>query len=172
MFHPPSLSQVGESPKDVYKCFASPGCLCPTGPFSPLSCKTITTQPFWHLLPVILNVDQCFQFSESFAATFFQEVRFILKNIYQDECSLRWTELFPGGTRRRKCSARLIYETICSPAPSALDNSQIHLRLSFSLRYYYCKKNTIRDARRGLDGWMGDGWYPLDRYDYKSTCGG
>ena len=55
--------------------------LCPARPSPP--------SHFGTSLPVILNVDQCFQFSESFVATFFQEVRFILKNIYQDECSLR-----------------------------------------------------------------------------------
>ena len=55
--------------------------LCPARPSPP--------SHFGTSLPVILNVDQCFQFSESFAATFFQEVRFILENIYQDECSLR-----------------------------------------------------------------------------------
>ena len=37
-----------------------------------------------------------------------------------------------GGGKERKCSERLIYETICSPAPSAWDNSQIYIQASDS----------------------------------------
>ena len=41
---------------------------------------------------------------------------------------------FSSWKERRKCSEKLIYETICSPAPSAWDNSQIYI-LTFSLKY-------------------------------------
>ena len=75
---------------------------------SPLSHRSIKLfVPFWHLL------SQSSLSFEQFSKT-------------QLELSSHW------GGKERKCSERLIYETICSPAPSAWDNSQIYIQASHS----------------------------------------
>ena len=54
---------------------------------------------------------------------------------YHQPCNFKFSSWYLNTSEKaRKCIASLIYETICSPAPSAWDNSQIYI-LTFSLKY-------------------------------------
>ena len=47
---------------------------------------------------------------------------------YHQPCNFKFSSWYLNTSEKaRKCIASLIYETICSPAPSALDNSQIYI---------------------------------------------
>ena len=141
MFHPPSLSQGGESPKDVYKCFASPGCLCPTGPFSPLSCKTITTQPFWHLTPCHFECWSMFSIFRIFCCNFLSRSSVHLKEHLSRWMFFEMNWTFSRWHKEEKMQREVdLWNHLQSCTFCFGQFSNIYLHLSFSLRYYDCKK--------------------------------